>query len=47
MWLGLTDLYNLFHDRGLTPELAAKRIMTTSPPVLEAQVLRKEDGGDE
>lgn len=24
LWLGLTDIYNLFHDRDLTPELVAK-----------------------
>jgi len=24
LWLGLTDIYNLFHARGLSPELVAK-----------------------
>ena len=25
LWLGLTDIYNLFHDRDLTPETVAKK----------------------
>ena len=24
LWLGLTDIYNLFHDRDLTPALVAE-----------------------
>ncbi len=29
LWLGLTDIYNLFHDRGMTPSSVAKVSMKT------------------
>jgi hypothetical protein len=35
LWLGLTDLYNLFHARDLTPALVAK---VSKKPVSEAEV---------
>jgi hypothetical protein len=32
LWLGLTDLYNLFHTRDLTPAQVAKKVGRVSPP---------------
>jgi hypothetical protein len=34
LWLGLTDIYNLFHDRDLTPEKVAK---VSKKPMDEAE----------
>jgi len=35
LWLGLTDIYNLFHDRDLTPTLVAK-VSKKQPEIAEA-----------
>ena len=44
LWLGLTDIYNLFHTRDLTPERVAK--LKKSPPTPLLQRGEREARGD-